>query len=120
MNGKTDAVISEAVLGKVIGADLFAAVARADHSLALLGQGLLLLLHLDFVEPRTQHAHTFFAVFDLRFFILAAHDRIGGKVRDADSRVSSIHRLATGSGRTEGVDAEVFGFNLDVDVFSFG
>ena len=39
---------------------------------------------------------------------------------DPDSRVSRVHRLAAGTGRTERIDAQVFGFDLDVDVFGFG
>src|SRR5229473_7604394 len=69
MNGQPDAMVGHAVLGEVVGADLLAAVAASDHGLALFGQGFLLLLHFDFVQPRTQHPHAFFAVLDLRFFI---------------------------------------------------
>jgi len=56
MQGETDAVIGEAILGEIVGADFFAAIARADHAAALSSDGLLLLFELDFVEARTQDA----------------------------------------------------------------
>ena len=54
MKGEADAVIREAVLREVVGADLLAAVAGADHLLAFFGQGFLLLLHLDFIQARAR------------------------------------------------------------------
>src|SRR5688572_29346217 len=47
---QADAVIGDAILLEVIGADLFATVAGADHALALGAQLRHLLLHLNFVE----------------------------------------------------------------------
>ena len=44
---QTDAVIGDAILGIVVGADLFAAIAGADHGTAFVGQRLLLLLQLQ-------------------------------------------------------------------------
>src|SRR5437667_2295314 len=41
-------------------------------------------------------------------------------MRDAHGRVGRIDGLAAGAGGAEGVDAQVFGVNLNVDVFSFG
>src|SRR5271169_2104195 len=93
MRSEADAMIGHAILRKVVGADLLAAVTRADHGLAFLGQGILLLLLFHLVEPRTQDAHTLFAVLDLRLLVLAAHYRICRQVRDAYRRIRSIHRL---------------------------
>src|SRR5665213_1641198 len=93
--GEADAVVGEAVLGEVVGAAFFDAVAGADLLLALLGLTLVDALGFDFVEARAQDAHRLFAVLDLRLFVLAAYDRVGGKVRDADCRVGRIHRLPT-------------------------
>jgi hypothetical protein len=41
-------------------------------------------------------------------------------MRDADGRVGRVDRLAAGAGGAEGVDAEVLGFDLDVDLFGLG
>src|SRR5882724_2991353 len=78
---EADAMIRYAILRKVVGANFFAAVAGLDLGAALLGESRLLLLHFDFIEPGTQHAHTFFAVLNLRLLVLAAHDRVGRDVR---------------------------------------
>ena len=43
-----------------------------------------------------------------------------GQVGDADGRVGGVDRLAAGAGGAEGVDAEVLGFDLDVDLFGLG
>src|SRR5262249_34438925 len=112
--------VGDAVLREVVGADLFTAVSAADHRLALFGERVLLLLHLDFVKARTQHAHGFLAVLDLRFLVLAADNGISRNMRDAHGGVRRVHRLAAGPGRAERVDAQVFSFDFDVYVFSFG
>src|SRR6202008_3691307 len=117
VDSEADAVIRQAVLREVVGADFFAAVSRAHHGLALFGKGLLLLFHFDFVEARAQHAHAFFAILDLRLFVLAADDGIRRDMRDAHRRVRRVHRLAARARRAEGIDTKVFGFDLDVDVF---
>src|SRR5450756_1647915 len=49
MERQSDAVIAHAVLRKVVGADLLAAVARSDHALALRAQGSLLFFQLQLV-----------------------------------------------------------------------
>src|SRR6266481_4506231 len=61
VNCEADAVVGDAVLREVVGADLLAAVAAADHRFALFCQGFLLLLHFDFVQARAQDAHALFA-----------------------------------------------------------
>jgi hypothetical protein len=113
-------VIGEAVLGEVVGADLFAAVAGADLLLAFFGLKLVNALGFHFVEARTQDSHGLFAVLDLRFFVLATDHGVGGQVGDADGRVGGVDRLTAGAGAAEGVDAEVLGFDLDVDLFGLG
>ena len=113
-------MIGEAVLREVIGANLLAAVSRAHHGLALFSESLLLLFHLDFVEAGAQDAHAFLAILDLRLFVLAADNCVGGNVRDAHGGVGCVHRLPARTGRAERVNPQVFGFDLDVDVFGFG
>src|SRR5579862_2456473 len=117
---ETDTVVGDAVLREVVGADLLAAVAGADHGFAFFGQSFLLLLHLDFIEARTQDPHALLAVLDLRFFVLAADDRVGWDVRDAHGGIGRVHRLPARARRAERIDAQIFGLDLDVDVFSLG
>ena len=57
MQREADAVIRNAILREIIGADLLAAVAGAHHAAPLRADFFLLLLELHLVEPRTQHAH---------------------------------------------------------------
>ena len=41
-------------------------------------------------------------------------------MRDAHGGIGGVHRLAAGAGGAEGVDAQVLGFDLDVDFVGFG
>src|ERR1035438_7392105 len=50
VRGEADAMIGNAVLREVVGADLLAAIAAAHHRPALLGQRVLLLLLFHFVQ----------------------------------------------------------------------
>ena len=83
VEGKADAVVCEAVLGEVVGANLFGAVAGAYLLLAGAGQLGVLAIHLDFVEARAENAHALFAILDLRLFVLATDNGTGGDVGDA-------------------------------------
>jgi hypothetical protein len=65
MHREVDAVIGDAVLFEVVGADLLGSIAAADLAAALLRDRVLLLAHLDLVEARAQHLQRFRAVFDL-------------------------------------------------------
>src|ERR1019366_106905 len=112
-------MVGEAVLRKIVGADLLRTVARAHHLLAFFRQRVLLLLHFDFVQTRAQNAHAFFAVLDLRLLILTADHRVRRNVRDPDRRISRIHRLPARPRRTKCIDAQILGFDLDVDFFRF-
>src|SRR4051812_41610371 len=114
MNGQPDAVIGHAVLREIVSADLLAAVAGTDLRLTLFRHRGGLPLLLDLVQTRSQHAHTFFAVLDLRLLVLAADDRTGWDVRDADGRISRVDRLPARTGGAEGIDAQVFRFDLNV------
>ena len=120
MDGEADAVVGDTVLREVVGADFFAAIAAADHRFALFRESFLLLLHLDFIQTGAQDAHTFLAILDLGFFVLAADHCVGGNVGDAHGRVGCVDGLAARAGRAKRIDAQVFGFDLDVDILSFG
>src|SRR5579862_7361944 len=71
---EADAVIGDAVLREVVGADLLGAVARADLRAPRLALGRRALLLLDVVEPRAQQLHGRRAVLVLRLLLLAVDD----------------------------------------------
>src|SRR6267142_1907281 len=119
MQGQADAVIGYPVLRVVIGADFFGAVAGLDLSAALGGQGGLLLFHFLFVEASAEYTHGFGAIFDLRFFVLLGDDQAAGNVGDAHGGIGGVHGLAAGTGGAESIDAQIFGFDFDVDVVGF-
>src|SRR6266852_8579175 len=119
MKRQADAVIGYSVLRVVVGADFFGAVAGFDLSAALGGQGGLLLFHFLFVEAGAKNAHSFGAIFDLGFFVLLGDDQAAGNVGDAHGGVGGVHGLSAGTGGAESVDAEIFGFDFDVDVVGF-
>src|SRR5579883_346157 len=119
VNGQADTVIGNAVLRVVVGTDFLGAVAGLNLAAPLGGDGGLLLFEFQFVESRTQNAHGFGAVLDLRFFVLLRDDEAGGQVRNADGGVSCVDRLAAGTRGAERVDAEVLGLDFDVDFVGF-
>ena len=120
MQRQADAVIGDAVLREVVGADLLAAVAGAHHAAALRAERRLLLLQFDFVQPGTQHALGFGAILDLRFFVLAGDDQPRGQVRDAHRRIRRVDRLPARTGRAERIDADVLGIQLHFHFVGFG
>ena len=119
MDGQSNPMVRDAILREIIRADLLAAIARADHVLALRSDRGLLLVDLDFVQPRTQHAHCFLTILDLRLFVLAGNDRARGQVSDAHRGIGRVHRLSTRTGGTERVNPDVLGRNRDFHFVRF-
>src|SRR4029077_6346486 len=72
------------------------------------------------IEPGAENAHGFGAILDLRFFVLLRNDEAAGNVGDAHGGISGVDGLAAGTGRAEGVNAQVLGFDLDVNFVGFG
>ena len=120
VDGQADAVIGDAVLRIIVRANFLGAVTGFDLAAALGADGGLLLFEFHFVETRAQDAHGLGAIFDLRFFVLLRDDQAAGNVRDAHGGVGGVDGLAAGAGRAEGVDAQILGFDLDVDFVGFG
>ena len=77
MDGEADAVVGDAVVVEVAGADLLGAVAGADLGTAQVAALLRLLLLLVLVEARAQPLQGELAVLDLRALRLAGDDEIG-------------------------------------------
>src|SRR5262249_7933293 len=120
VNGEANAVIGDTVLREIVGANFLATVSAPDHGFTFFRQCILLLLHLDFVQAGAQHAHGFLAILNLGLLVLAADHRVGWNVGDTHGGVSRVDRLSAGAGGTERVDTNIFGIDLDVDVFGFG
>ena len=72
MRGEADAVIGDAALREIIGADALGAVAGADLALAVLRPLGIELGALEIVEPRAQHLHRLGLVLVLRLLVLLA------------------------------------------------
>src|SRR5258708_259678 len=119
MQREANAVIGHAILRVVVGADFFGAIAVLDLAAALGGDRRLLFFLLELVEAGAKNAHGLGAIFDLRFFILLRDDQAAGNVRDTHCGIGGVDGLAAGTGRTKGVDAQVFGFDFDVDFVGF-
>ena len=90
VNGKPDAMVRDAIFFEVISADLFRAIAGTNHRTALAGHRIVLLLFLELLQTRAQYAHRFFAVLDLRFFILHGDHHVRRQVGNANSGVGGV------------------------------
>jgi hypothetical protein len=109
-------VVLDALLGmQGIGSDL-----TAEIDLALLAaggvEGHLALLARMIVETPAQDLQGGGAILVLRSLVLALHDDLGRKVRDADGGVRLVHVLPAGAARAVGIDAQVLFLDLDFDV----
>src|SRR5260370_24052673 len=120
MECQADAVIGYAILREIVGAYFFGAVAGFDLATAYAGERGLPLLLLLFVEARAENAHSFRAILDLGFFVLLRDDQSAGDMRDADGGIGGVNGLAAGAVREERISAQIFCFNLDVDVLCVG
>src|SRR4051794_2154128 len=120
VRGDLHAVVGDAPLGEVVGADLLRPLARPHLRGAgggLLGPALGLRA---LVEPRAQHAHRLLAILELRLLVLHGDDDARRLVRDPHRRVRRVHRLPAGAGRAVDVDLEVVGVELHVDLLGLG
>ena len=103
----------------VVGADLFRAVAGADHGAAGGIQFFLPFLLFHIVQTCTQNGHGTGFVLQLGAFILAGDDHAGGQVDQADGCGVLLNVLAAGSCGFIDFDANVGFRNLNVEVFYF-
>jgi hypothetical protein len=66
-------MVSAAILGEIIGANFFGAIAATHHFFTISGAFFIdLFLHF-IIEPRAQNLHGLGLVFKLALFILALH-----------------------------------------------
>ena len=113
-------MIGEPVLRIVIGADLFGAVAGADHRFAFGGLSLFIFALLVVVDSGPQDFQGGGLVLVLRALVLALHHRAGWNVGDADGGVGGVDVLAAGSLCAVGIDTQIFVADFNVDFFDFG
>lgn len=78
-----------------------------------------MLAHFAFVELRAQDLEGHFLVFDLGSAVLAADVEAGGEVEDLDGGFGAVDVLAAGAARATDFDAEIFGFEFDIDFLGF-
>src|SRR5262245_53262096 len=116
-----DAVVGRAVLREVVGADLRAAVAAADHALAR-RRALRVDLALEVVEEaRREDLPRAGAVLVLALLVLHVDADAGRQVREADRALGLVHLLAAGAARAHLVLAHVLvPVDLDVDLLRLG
>ena len=117
---EADAVVRDAVLREVVGADPLGAVDGADLAAAGVGGLPLGLLLGGGQQPGAQDAHGLLLVLQLALLVLAGDDDAGGQVGDAHRGVGGVDGLAAGAGRAVDVDAQVVGVDLDLDVLGLG
>ena len=110
-------MIGHAVLRKIVGADFFAAVARADLIFAVGGILGVLVGDLALQQTGAQHGHGLHAVLLLRTLVGATHDESGGLVNNLHRRIRCVHTLTALARGAAGVDFQLVGFDLDVHLF---
>ena len=104
---QVDAVVGQATLREVVGADAVAAIPAADQPLAFgrfLGGAFAAFLVL---QAGLQHLQGLGLVAVLAASILAFRDQAGGQVHHAHGRVGLVDVLTTGAAGAKGVDAQV-------------
>ena len=120
VDGQLHAVVGDAALRIVVGADLLGALAAADLRPPLRGELGLPPLPLQLEEPRPQHAHRLRLVLQLRLLVLHRDDDPGREVGDPHGGVGRVHALAARSGRAVHVDLQVVRVDLDLDLLGLG
>ena len=113
-------MIRHAILREVVGADALAAVTRPDLTPPLTGDCRVLPRLLSFIEFRAEDLHSAILILVLAALILTLDDGSGGNVGNADRALGLVDVLTAGTGGTVGIDLEVVGVELKVDLLDFG
>src|SRR5439155_25135424 len=102
-----DAVVAHAVLRIIVGSNLLAALAGADHPATLGGELRLLLLALDVEKAALQHLERLRLVLQLRALVLALDDEAGRLVLDLNGAVRRVDALPAGPAAPGDRDLEI-------------
>ena len=120
IEGFANAVIGDATLGEVVGADFFGAFAAANLTAARGIQGCVLPVLFRIVEAGAQNLHAFDLVLQLRFLVLAGNHKPGWQVGDAHGRVGGVDTLTTGAARAKDIYAQVLRTDVHFHFIHFG
>ena len=101
VDGQADAVVGAAVLRKVVGADLLAAVAGAHLPLTLGVDGVLLLLLLLRKQAAAQDLQRLILVLELAALVLALHHRTRRDMGHTDGAGGLVDVLTARTGESE-------------------
>src|SRR4029079_14340583 len=110
------AVVGDAVLREVVGADPLGPVDGPDLAAPGVAGGRVRLLLRLAEEPGAEDAQRLLLVLELALLVLAADHDAGGQVGDAHGGVGGVDALATRAAASEDVDAQVVLVDLDVDL----
>src|ERR1700733_4736416 len=97
MERDADAMIGNAILREIVGANFFGAIAGADLSATFGGDLFVLLVAFQFVKASAENAHRFRAIFNLRFFVLLRNDSARRQVSDANGGIRRVYGLTAGA-----------------------
>ena len=111
-----DAVVGDAALREIVGADALAAVAAADLQFAFLCLRGVAFGGLGFEQHCFQTLHRFVPVGVLTAFGLRFHDDATWYMGDADRGFGFIDVLAAGAAGAESIDTQVDRIDLDLDI----
>src|SRR5712664_254730 len=114
VEGKTDAVVGDPSLRKIISADALGTVPRADQGFARGGFLGLLLAKLPVLDARRQHREGLLLVLVLGAPVLAFHYDAGRQMRDSHGGVGLVDVLAARARGAVGVDSKIRGIQYDV------
>ena len=98
ISGHIDAVIGDAALREIIGANTFAAIASAYLAFTCLRLFGVLFLYHGVEQARPQDFHCLDFVFELGFFVLTGNNKACRQVSDAYSRIGCVDALAAVTG----------------------
>jgi len=120
MGSEADAVIGEAVLGEVIGADFFVSFAGANLLTACGLDFSSLLFPFFFQKTGSQNAHGGSTVFDLGAAVLATNDQAGRNMEDLNRGIGGVDPLSARTTRATDFNTYFIGADLKFHFFRDG
>ena len=119
VHGQADAVVGDAALREIVGADALIAHTGADLAAALGRDGGFDALLLDLIELGGQHLHALFPVLHLTARLLTGHDDAGRLVDEAHGGAGLVDVLPACAGRTVDLHFDILGPDVDLGLLHF-